>query len=63
MPLKWQRIQDDTSKKLSELRNKSYQQFQELKKHLEEQSKEIEILKRNQIKLLDIKNILQEFKN
>ena len=42
-------------KKLSEFQNKSYQQFQELKKQLDEQSKEIETLKKNRIDLLEIK--------
>ena len=46
-------------KKLNEIQNKSYQQFQELKKQLDEQnelfSKETETLKKNQIGLLEIK--------
>ena len=46
-----------------EFRMVQYQQFQELKKYLDEQSKEIETLKKNQIELLEMKNTLQELKN
>ena len=54
-------------KKLSEFHNESYQQFQKLKKQVDEQneffSKEIETFKKNRIDFLEIKNTLQELKN
>ena len=50
-------------KKLNEIQNISNQQFQELKKQLDEQSKETETLQKNQTELLEMKSTLQEFKN
>lgn len=50
-------------RKLKEIQDKVENQHEETSKSVQEMKKEINILKRNQLELLELKNSLKEFQN
>lgn len=50
-------------RKLKEIQDKVENQHDETSKSVQEMKKEINILKRNQLELLELKNSLKEFQN